>query len=83
LYFDLSALSLVVFFIAALLLSERQTRKKLKAQSSKNKVLKIQWYPNLGSPLRTFVALCVLCGKEFLKNNNRKERQVRKDHAKS
>jgi hypothetical protein len=33
--------------------------------------------------LRTFAALCVLCGKKGFKTINRKERQERKDHAKS
>jgi hypothetical protein len=32
--------------------------------------------------LRTFAALCVLCGKKAFKTINRKERQERKDHAK-
>jgi hypothetical protein len=33
--------------------------------------------------LRTFAALCVLCGKETFKTINRKERQERKVHAKT
>ena len=33
--------------------------------------------------LRTFAALCVLCGKETFKTTNRKERQERKVHSKT
>jgi len=33
--------------------------------------------------LRTFATLCVLCEKKAFKTINRKERQERKDHAKS
>jgi len=33
--------------------------------------------------LRTFAALCVLCGKNAFKTINRKERQERKHDAKS
>ena len=33
--------------------------------------------------LRTFAALCVLCGKETFKTINRKERPERKVHAKT
>jgi hypothetical protein len=35
------------------------------------------------SSLRTFAALCVLCGKKTLKTINRKERQERKVYAKT